>query len=973
MRRNPLRRSVGTALRVCAVSVALSMALWSGSARSQGFTPEGLGTLGALLEQLGQLDTSGVRRVTAKSPVDRAREAGLGVVGGKPGPARPTREQQRAGRGSKERSAEEILIRRFCTGTLDESEEERLNLVRNFSRLERDYCRRAAESLRQYGYDLFSGEIVLGGLLNAAIKDDYVLGVGDELIITLHGQQAQVITATVDREGRVIIPNLPPIPAVGRTFGEFRRALERVAATSLLGTKVFVSLGAVRMATVMVVGEVAQPGVHQLTGLSTVLDALNVAGGIKKTGSLRRVRVLRGDRIFWVDLYELLFTTGVGQDLTLFEGDRIVVPPIGRTVAVGGQVKRPGIYELAEGRNSSTIGEALGFAGGTLRPRGNQYFHIRFDSTGRQVVVEEPNVDAAIDDGDIVIVSNREDVQFGAVELAGRVRVPGRRSLATAPTVRKLVGHAGNLDDDPYLLFAALETTDPKTRSRYFFPINLQRILEGEKDYALRDRDRLIVLGADDIRFLSSTPVQRLISERARESEEETVPTRPERGPAAKSAATGAGASRKIDELLGLATAAPAAGTPESRSAAADGLRPATGDVLGTEPCGGLRSLASVVSGSRAGRFANAIRTARVPFGLEDLGQSACPDVFDTYADLLPLALEHVVAINGEVRRPGAYPVAAGTPLSSLVAVAGGVTREADLARVEVSRFAAGDKDGDRDIIRTVYDLRKQGFDSVEVNPGDVVRFNAVFTDRDTGPVLLAGEVVRPGIYNIRRGERLSEVIERAGGLTKQAYPYGSVFTRERVKRAEQLGFRRAARELNASLAAAATRRGVDPSGVLALQRIAQQLGSVQALGRVVIEADPTVLQVRPELDTVLEPGDRIYVPKRPNFVSVIGDVLNPGAQQFVAGTKADSYIEMAGGYQQSADEDRVFVVFPNGRAQPLSVSVWNYTPVQIPPGSTIVVPKDPVPFDLFTFGREITDLISKVALTIASLAVIND
>ena len=214
--------------------------------------------------------------------------------------------------------------------------------------------------------------------------------------------------------------------------------------------------------------------------------------------------------------------------------------------------------------------------------------------------------------------------------------------------------------------------------------------------------------------------------------------------------------------------------------------------------------------------------------------------------------------------------------------------------------------------------------------------------------------------------------MRRAGGLTEQGYAYGAIFLRERVRRAEQLGFVRAARELNASLAAVAIRRGVSAAALGALRQIARDLGDVPALGRVVIEADPTVLQVRPELDSVLEPGDRIFVPKRPNFVSVIGDVLNPGALQFTAGTTADTYIEQAGGFQRSADEGRTFVVFPNGRAQPLSLSAWNFSPVQIPPGSTIVSPKDPVPFDLLTFSRDITDLISKVAITAASLAVIS-
>ena len=144
-----------------------------------------------------------------------------------------------------------------------------------------------------------------------------------------------------------------------------------------------------------------------------------------------------------------------------------------------------------------------------------------------------------------------------------------------------------------------------------------------------------------------------------------------------------------------------------------------------------------------------------------------------------------------------------------------------------------------------------------------------------------------------------------------------------------------------------------------------------EALGRVVIEADPTVLQVRPELDSVLEPGDRLFVPKRPNSVLVIGDVLSPGALQFISGSTVDQYIRQAGGFQRSADEDRVFVVYPNGEARPVLLSVWNYTPVQVPPGSTIVIPKDPAPLNLFQIGKEFAQVVSQLAITAASLAVI--
>jgi len=139
------------------------------------------------------------------------------------------------------------------------------------------------------------------------------------------------------------------------------------------------------------------------------------------------------------------------------------------------------------------------------------------------------------------------------------------------------------------------------------------------------------------------------------------------------------------------------------------------------------------------------------------------------------------------------------------------------------------------------------------------------------------------------------------------------------------------------------------------------------------MEADPTVLQIRPDLDIVLEPGDRLVMPKRPSSVTVTGEVLNPGALQFTPGLNADDYIKMAGGMGQAADDGRIFVVLPNGAAKPLSISYWNYDPVKIPPGSTVVVPRDATPFDLVTFAKDLTQIFSQLAISAASIAVIND
>jgi Ca2+-binding RTX toxin-like protein len=204
------------------------------------------------------------------------------------------------------------------------------------SPIEEDYSERANEDLWQFGYEVFTTIAPPQELVTGAIGDGYRLGIGDEIVATFIGQTERTVRTRVDREGRVILSEMPPLSAAGRSFGDFRRDLEAQTRASFLGTEVFVSIGALRSVSIMVSGEVKHPGVYNLTGLSTLFDALVYAGGIEKTGSLRQVKVIRGDSIFWLDIYDLLFTGFVDRDVTIADGDRIVVPTLGPTVAIAG-------------------------------------------------------------------------------------------------------------------------------------------------------------------------------------------------------------------------------------------------------------------------------------------------------------------------------------------------------------------------------------------------------------------------------------------------------------------------------------------------------------------------------------------------------------------------------------------------------------------------------------------------------------
>ena len=122
----------------------------------------------------------------------------------------------------------------------------------------------------------------------------------------------------------------------------------------------------------------------------------------------------------------------------------------------------------------------------------------------------------------------------------------------------------------------------------------------------------------------------------------------------------------------------------------------------------------------------------------------------------------------------------------------------------------------------------------------------------------------------------------------------------------------------------------------------------------------------------VLQPGDTLFVPKRPSSVAVTGEVLNPGSFQFRANLSVDDYVRLAGGATQSAEEGRTFVIMPDGSAEPQDRSWLSIGGGRIPPGSTIVVPRDLSPFDWTTFLKDFTQITSQLAVTAASLSVIS-
>jgi polysaccharide export outer membrane protein len=299
--------------------------------------------------------------------------------------------------------------------------------------------------------------------------------------------------------------------------------------------------------------------------------------------------------------------------------------------------------------------------------------------------------------------------------------------------------------------------------------------------------------------------------------------------------------------------------------------------------------------------------------------------------------------------------------VGALIDAAGGLTAAADASAIEILRGGGG-----------IEAASLPAAAAVLLRPGDALRVPRAPRALEAQAVVVEGEVVRPGAYDVRPGDRLSDLLARAGGLTELAYPAGAVFTRASVRAREAESFAARARELEQQLASALLRER-PPSGEQAdlVRALAAELRGARPPGRLTVEADPEALALRPELDPLLEPGDRLTVPRRPLTVAVAGEVHNPGHRQFRSGRTADDYLAEAGGPTRAGDRDLAFVVMPDGRARPLRPSAWDGEALHVPPGATIVVPRDPRPYGTLQLTEGIATILGQLAVTAASIAVI--
>jgi polysaccharide export outer membrane protein len=220
-------------------------------------------------------------------------------------------------------------------------------------------------TLTQFGYDLFAGTpSTFAPATDIPVPADYVMGPGDTILVQLYGKNNASYELLVNREGVIQFPEIGPLSVAGLSFEELKNHIYEVATQQIIGVKASVTLGNLRSIRIFVLGEAYRPGSYTVSALSTITNALFASGGVTKVGSLRHVQLKRdGNLVTELDLYDLLLNGDTSKDRRLLPGDVIFIPPIGKTVGISGEVRRPAIYEI---KNEHKVKQLVNIAGGYL-------------------------------------------------------------------------------------------------------------------------------------------------------------------------------------------------------------------------------------------------------------------------------------------------------------------------------------------------------------------------------------------------------------------------------------------------------------------------------------------------------------------------------------------------------------------------------------------------------------------------------
>ena len=778
-------------------------------------------------------------------------------------------------------------------------------------------------------------------------NDSYILGPGDVVTVSIFGKSQADLQFTIKPDGFIEPANLPKIYLKGISLGQAREVVRRRLQNFYQFDKgqFALTLTTARTLTIQITGAVAQPGTYTLSAYNTAFNALIAAGGPSKLGTVRKIQVINGRRVKELDVYEYLFNPQKQSDYYLQNNDILYVPFIGDLVEVKGSVKQVGVFEMKE---KETFSELLEYTGGYLSDALRDEIQLVRKNKEGSFVKEYSGAELAkltFEDGDKVIIATQTSDKKDYVEVNGWVDYPGVYGIRDYPTVKEVLMKVGVRGETRMDVAYLTRTNLDGTRSLIRF--NPAAELEGvDAPLPLQPEDQILLFNVRDFTDKATVAIEGAV-----------------RQPGAFALDENANVAYLIDLAKGLKEDAKLDlaylfrenpdGTTEIETlnledilsgAAIFELR--DNDVLRVLS---ERAFVDASTVSIVGAVRNPIEltvdSAVTVKALIDLANGLKKDartdqayIFRTFPDgsqeilTLDLAAEiavedpmplmdkdqvrilsertyydgAVLSISGEVRNGLEMPYDSTITLDEVLTLAGGLTFAGDSSKVVVYRIAFNGKDIGK-VKEFTLDSRMSGDFTFEPFDAIVVRKKPGFEFQEY--VTIGGEVAYPGRYAIREGEKVGELIRKAGGLTKEAFPQAASFTR-------------------------------------------------QGKGKIFISIDRILRAGNTYNNIELLPGDELFIPTRDMTVEIrlanteaaeYGAFADTYAREsvnvaYVAGKSARWYVKnMVGGFGDNAKRTDVNVVYANGTVKDFKWYRPTYRYPKVKPGAMVVVGAKPV------------------------------
>jgi protein involved in polysaccharide export with SLBB domain len=729
-----------------------------------------------------------------------------------------------------------------------------------------------------YGFSYFRQKDVK--IFNNAVDikppSNYILGVGDQIVISIWGYADYNRLFYIDKDGYIQQENIGRVYLKGLTLEQAKELLRtRFANAYMIEKSDFdVSINYSRVITINVVGDVENPGSYTFPAINTAYNILAYVGGPSRSGSIRDIQIKRGGKIIRrFDLYKFLFTPERQDDIFLDNNDYIYVPAQKNVVTVEGAVNRVGKYEMMPGE---TFDDLLKYCGNYKPDAFTKVIQIRRYDQNKQVIIDY-NLDSVkatggkieLMNGDLVSVRSIPDKIKNYNEIIGAVLLPGRYEWREGDRVYDLIQKAQGLREDAYLDEAVLIRTNFDDFRKHSFKIDLNKVMSdpnSEDNMLLTFRDVIEVYAKTD--FFDKFDIE--IKGEVRKP-------------------------RHFESEKGLS----------------------------------LRDAIIMSNGLKEEALLDKIIIYRVNDDLTEKLISFRIDTTDNMAALDTFKLKkrdkiyvlkdlrridrYYVEVNGMVRKPDTFPYMESMTLADALILAQGFKMEAASNRIEIARIANYDKAISQSVPTQVtilnYSISKNiGKDpvanSIKLQPFDQIYVRPTPEFEYQMKVTLKGEVVYPGEYVLTtKDERLSTLIERAGGLTRFAYADGA-----RLYRIED------------------------------------------GIGNVLTDVNKALKNKSSKFNYVLKEGDIIEIPGIKDLVALKGQFNYPADKKpdnlyvpYTDGRDAKFYIDKYGaGFSDSAFKRKTYVIRPNGQILGTHRSMFGKNYPRVEKGSVIVIPAKP-------------------------------